>query len=207
MEAAIKIAIGALAISFLSLIGTGINSWYTAKTYQKNRRLEFLQRRDYLSQRISDLNDRITEFRLISARYALVAVKNAGLPLPAEQAAQNTATIASINTLREGVEQRIKLWDANLERIRLLYGTFTSETHAPEVEELIAIVQLASDSLKKASKGGSATLYILEGTNELMKSTLAESDEKRRQINRDADEKIRQINLDFERAIEKLKNK
>ena len=86
MEPAIKVAIGSLIISFLSLIGMVINSVFTAKTYKKNRRLEFLQRRDRLSQQISDLNDRNTEFQLISARYELVAVKNAGLPLRGEQA-------------------------------------------------------------------------------------------------------------------------
>ena len=46
MEPAIKIAIGALIISFFSLIGMMINSVFTAKTYKKNRRLEFLQRRE-----------------------------------------------------------------------------------------------------------------------------------------------------------------
>ena len=200
MNAATIIAIVALAISIT-------NSVFTAKTYQKNRRLEFLQRRDHLSQKISELNDRNTDFQLISARYALVALKSAALPLREEQAERNSALIASLNKQREGVEQRIKLWDENIERIRLLYSKFTSETHAPELEELIAIVQLASDNLKKASHGYSATLYILETTNEFIKSNLAERDEKIRQINLDTDEKIRQINRDFEIAIEKLKNK
>jgi len=110
VEPAIKIAIGALIISFLSLIGTIINSVFTAKTYKKNRRLEFLQRRDRFSQQISDLNDRNTEFQLISARYALVAVKNTMLPLRGEQAERNTALIASIHVQREGVENGMKLW-------------------------------------------------------------------------------------------------
>jgi vacuolar-type H+-ATPase subunit I/STV1 len=117
------------------------------------------------------------------------------------------ALIASLNKQREGVEQRIQLWDENIERIRLLYNKFTSETHAPELEELIAIVQLSSDNLKKTSHGYSATLYVLETTNEFIKSNLAERDEKIRQINRETDEKIRQINRDFETGIEKLKNK
>jgi hypothetical protein len=193
MEPAIKIAIGALTISFFSLIGIIINSVFTAKTYKKNRRLEFLQRRDHLSQKISDLNDRNTEARLIVARYELVAVKNAGLPLRGEQAEQNTALIASIKEARNGVENGIKLWDENIEKLHFLYSSLTLETDAPEVEKLIVTVQVASDTLKKANNGYSAILHVLETTNEFIKTTLAETDEKKRQIN-----------LDFERAIEKL---
>ena len=196
MEPAIKVAIGALTISFFSLIGTIINSVFTAKTYKKNRRLEFLQRRDRLSQQISDLNDRNTEFQLISARYKLVAVKNAGLPLRGEQAERNIALIASIKVQREGVEEGMKLWDENIERLHFIYSNLTLETDAPEVERMIAIVQVASDNLKKANIGYSSVLHILETSNEFMKTKLAETDEK-----------IKQINLDFERAIEKLTNK
>ena len=193
MEPAIKIAIGALAISFFSLIGIIINSVFTAKTYKKNRRLEFLQRRDHLSQKISDLNDRNSEAQLISARYALVAVKNAGLALRGEQAERNTALIASIEQQREGVENNIKLWDKNIEQLHFIYSNLTLETDTPTVEIMISNVQVASDNFKKANNGYSAVLHILETTNELTKANLAETDEKRRQIN-----------LDFERAIEKL---
>ena len=166
---------------------------YTAKTYKKNTRLEFFQRRDHLSQKISDLNDRNTEAHLISARYELVAVKKAGLPLRGEQAEQNTALITSIKKQREGVEDRIKLWDENIEKLRFIYSNLTLETTAPVIEIMIDIVQVASDNLKRANNGYSYTLYILETTNEFMKTTLAETDEK-----------IRQINLDFYREIEKL---
>ena len=196
MEPAIKVAIGALAISFFSLIGVIINSVFTAKTYKKNRRLEFLQRRDHLSQKISDLNDRNTEAQLISARYELVAVKNAGLPLRGEHAERNTALIASIKEQREGVENGMKLWDENIEKLHFIYSNLTLETDAREVERMIAIVQGASDNLKKANNGYSSSLHILETTNEFVKTTLAETDEK-----------IRQINIDFERAIENLKSK
>ncbi len=196
MEPAMKVAIGALIISFFSLISTIVNSVFTAKTYKKNRRLEFIQRRDHLSQKISDLNDRNTEAHLISARYALVAVKNAGLPLQGEQAERNIALIASIKEQQEGVEKGIKLWDENIEKLHFIYSNLTLETDAPAVERMIAIVQVASDNLKKANIGYSSTLHILETTNEFIKTNLAERDEK-----------IRQINLDFERAIEKLKKR
>src|ERR1700730_2761543 len=133
MEHAIKTAIGALAVSFLSLIGLVINSVFTAKTYKKNRRLEFLQRRDRLSQKISDLNDRNTEAHLISARFELVAVKNAGLPLRGEHAERNAALIASIQQQRDGVEQGIKRWDEDIKRLHFIYSKVTLDTDAPEV--------------------------------------------------------------------------
>ena len=158
MEPAIKIAIGALTISFLSLIGMIINTVFTARTYKKNRRLEFLQRRDHLSQKISDLNDRNTELQLISARYELVAVKKAGLPLLGEQAEQSTALIASIKKQREGVENLIKLWDENIERLHFISSNLTSEANAPEVERAIDIVQAASDDLKKGNSGYASIL-------------------------------------------------
>lgn len=203
MEPTMKVAIAALIISLFNSIAILINSVFTAKTYKftaktykKNRRLEFNQRRDHLSQKISDLNDRNTEAQLISARYALVAVKNAGLPLQGEQAEQNIALIASFKEQRESVEKGIKLWDENIEKLHFIYSNLTLETDAPAVERMIVIVQVASDNLKKANIGYSSTLHILETTNEFIKTNLAERDEK-----------IRQINLDFERAIEKLKKR
>ena len=192
MEPAIRVAIGALIISLFGLIATLINSVFTAKTYRRNRRLEFLQRRDRLSQKISDLNDRNTEFQLISARYELVTVKNAGLPLRGEQAERNMAVVASIKAQREVVETEIKRWDENIERLHFIYSNLTLETDAPEVEKMITIVQVVSDDLKKATSSYSTTVHILETTNEFIKTTLAE-----------ADEKIRQIDLDFEKATEK----
>lgn len=187
MNPATMIAIGALIISFLSLI-------FTAKTYKKNRRLEFLQRKDHLSQKISELNDRVTEAHLISARFGIVALKNAGLPLRGEQAEQNTALIASLNKLRDGIEDGTKLWEKTIERLHLLYSNLTLETDAPAVERTIADVQVASDNLKNINDSFTSCLHILETTNEFMKITIAETDEK-----------IRQINSDFDKAMEKIK--
>src|SRR5450432_3301054 len=64
MELTILGAIG-IAISLLTVIGLIINTVVTVKTYKKSRRLEFLQRRDHLSQKISELNDRNIEAQLI----------------------------------------------------------------------------------------------------------------------------------------------
>lgn len=153
MESTMKVAIAALIISFFNLIGILINSVITAKTYKKNRRLEFLQRRDHLSQKISELNDRNTEFQLISARYELVAVKNAGLPLRGEQAERNMALIASIKKQREGVEEGMKLWDETIKKLHVIYSNLILETDAPEIERTIAIVHVASDNLRKTTNG------------------------------------------------------
>jgi hypothetical protein len=205
MEPAIQVAIGALSISIFTLIVAIINSVFTAKTYNKSRRLEFLQRRDYFSQSLSHLNDRTIEAQLISARYQIVAVKFAGLSLQREQAEQNTALIASIKVQQEGVESGMKSWDKTIETLQLKYINLTLETDAPEVERMIGLVQVASDNLKKAYTGYSAILHILETANELTRTKLAETDAKIRQINLEADAEKRQINLDYERAIEKLR--
>ena len=188
------IPISALTISFFALIGTIINSVFIVKTYKKNRRLEFLQRRDHLSQKISDLNDINAEGQLFSAKYALVAVRNAGLRLSGEQAEQNAALIASIKVQPEGVENGMKLFNETIERLHFKYSNLTSETDAPEVERLIVAVKVASDELKSANNGYSSVLHIPETTNEIVKAKLDESDEE-----------IRRINLDFERAIAKLR--
>ena len=113
-----------------------------------------------------------------------------------EHAEQNRALIASINDQREGVENGIRRWAENIEKLHFIYSNLTLETDAPEVERMIALVQVASDDLKKANDGYSSVLHILETTNEFIKTNLTETDEK-----------IKQINLDFERAIEKLTKK
>jgi hypothetical protein len=198
------IAIVALIISFISLIGLIINLVFTARTYKRNRRLEFLQRRDHLSQKISDLNDRQNELHMTSARYALVVVKATGLPLRGEQAERNTALIARIEKQREFVENQIILWDENIEKLHFIYSNLTSESDAPAVERTIDIIRLASDDLKKGNNVYSSTLYTPETANEFIKTTSAEADEKIRQLNSDFEREIENIYSDFEKEIEKL---
>lgn len=201
METSTKLAIAALIISVMGVL---INSVLNAMTFRKSARLEFLQRRDQLSQKISDLNSRNNEAQLISAKYALVAVKNTGLPLRGEHADQNAALIESIKKQREGIEEGIKLWEANIDSLHFIYRNLTLETDAHKVEELIAIVQVASDNRKKFNDRYSSNLHILETTNEFLKTTLAERDEKIRQINLDFDRETERINLDFDRETERI---
>ena len=187
MNPATMIAIGALILSFLSLI-------FTAKTYKKNRRLEFLQRKDHLSQKISELNDKVSQTHHILARLGLVVLEKTLLPLSGEQAEQNTALIASLNKTRDRMEDATKLWEEYIELLHLINSNLNLETDSPKVEKMIALVQVASDQLKNINDIYISTLHTLETTNEFIKTILTETDEK-----------IRQINIDFERAMEKIK--
>ena len=187
MNPATMIAIGALIISFFSLI-------FTAKTYKKNRRLEFLQRKDHLAQKISELNDKVAQTHLFLARLGLVVLEKTLLQLSGEQAEQNTAQIASLNKTRDRMEDVTKLWEEYIESLHLINSNLNLETDLPKVEKMIALVQVASDKLKNINDTYISTLHTLETTNEFIKTILTETDEK-----------IRQINIDFERAMEKIK--
>lgn len=189
MNSATMIAIGALILSFLSLI-------FTAKTYKKNRRLEFLQRKDHLSQKISELNDTVSQTHHISATLGLVVLEKTLLPLSGEQAEQNTAQIASLNETRDRIEDQTKLWEEFIASLHLIYSNLNLESDSPKVEKMIAITQIGSDKLKNIHDAYISSLHTIETTNELTKTILTERDEK-----------IRQINIDFERAMEKLSNK
>lgn len=173
-------------------------------TYNKAKGDANIQRRDHLSQAISELNARVNEAYMISARYEIVAVKRAGLPLRGEQAAHNTTMIASIKKMTEGIGQDMKTWNENIKRLHLIYSNLTSDTDAAKVESYITMVNVASDDLKKYNEGFLSWLHILETTNQMLETKLAETDEKIRQINLDADEKIRQINLNYEQRLKSL---
>jgi hypothetical protein len=187
---AIVISIGSLVLSFLN--------------YNKSKIDAFNQRRDHLAQAISELNAKVNEVQMISARYEIVAVKRAGLPLSGEQAERNMALIASIKRTTTGLGQDLKSLNESIGKFHLIYSNLTSETDAAQVESWIALAQVTSDDFKKYNDGFLSGLHILETTNQMLEMNLAETDKKIRQINLDADEKIRQINLDFERRLKNL---
>ena len=180
------IAIVALVISLCTL-GVSIAN------YKKSKRDAFIQRRDRLAQAISDLSARNTEVQLISARYEIVAIKRAALPLQGERADKNKSQIDSINRAREGIEKGIKDWEETIKRLRSIYSRLTHEKAAPLVERYIALVQLASDDVKGSIGGFLSSLHILETTNQLIETNLAETDKL-----------IKQIHLDFEREMKNL---
>jgi len=168
------------------------------KNYRKSKKDAFIQRRDELFKSISELTGRNSDAQQISARYELVAVKKAMLPLQGEQAEQNLALIPAINKQREGVEEGIKKWDDNIEKLHLIYSHLTLASDADEVERLISQTRVSSDVLKKANDGYSSILHILEleTTNQMIETRLVETDAK-----------LKQIDLDFERAIKELYEK
>lgn len=188
----ITLAVIALIISFISLIATIILG---AKNYRKSKRDAFIHRRDELSKSISELSNRNSDARQISARYELVVVKKGMLRLRGEQADENLALIPSLRKQREGVDEGIKMVDGQIERLHVLYSHITLETDADEVERLIALARVFSDILKKTNDGYSSVLHILETTNQMIETKIAETEQM-----------LRQIDLDFERAIKKLTN-
>jgi hypothetical protein len=190
VQPATYIAIVALVISLGTLVVSIVSS---VKNYKKSKRDAFIQRRDRLSQAIADLNARNTEAQLISARYAIVAVKAAGLQLRGEEAERNAALIASIHRTRGLINEGIRKWDENIETLRFIYSGLTSETEAAAVERHIDLVQVASDNLRKAHNGFLSALHVLETNNQIIETKLAETDQK-----------IKQINLEFEQGMKKL---
>jgi hypothetical protein len=189
-QPAVCVAIVAVGIAFGSLTVAIIGCVIAARSYRKSKRLEFFQRRDQLFATISDLNAKNSEAYLISAKYEIVAVKNASLGLSGEQAERNAAIIAGIKEIREKMEKGTKNWDENIEQLHALCSSLTPKTDTARIENLIAMVQVASDDLKKYNDISLSSLHILESTNSIIKTSLAEFDEK-----------IRRIDLDFEKAI------
>ena len=191
----------AIVVSVVSLI---ISLGVAVANYKKSKRDSFIQRRDQLSKAISDLNARVSEAHMISARYEMVAVRKAGLPLRGEQADQNTALIASLKLAREGVERGIEDWDENIKRLHFIYSNLTFGTDAAQIERSIALANVATNQLKNANDGYYSSLHILETGNQYLETKLAEADEKVKKINLETDEKIRQINRDYEQGMKNL---
>jgi len=190
-QPAVCVAIVAVTIAFGSLIVAIIGCVVAVKSYKKSKRLEFFQRRDQLFAKISDLNAKNSEAHLISARYEIVAVTKASLGLRGQESVENTAQIASIKELRRNTEKGAKNWDENIEQLHSICRSLTPKTDAARVENLIAMVQRASDDATKYNDVSSSSLHILENTNSIVKASLAE-----------LDERLRQIELDLRKAVE-----
>ncbi|MBA2492277.1 MAG: hypothetical protein H0W34_10785 [Pyrinomonadaceae bacterium] len=189
MNADAGIALGSLVVAIIVCV-------IAARSYKKSKRLEFFQRRDQLFAKISDLNAKNSEAHLISAKYEIVAVKNASLGLSGEQAEKHTAIIAAIKEIRKNMEKSIKNWDESIQHLHAMCSSLTPKTDTARVENLIAMVQAASDDLKKYNDASLSSLHILENTNSIIKVSLAEFDEK-----------VRQIDLDLRKAIKGFNEK
>jgi len=190
---AVCVAIAAATIAFGSLIVAIIGLVIAAKSYKKSKRLEFFQRRDQLFAKISDLNAKNSEAHLISARYEIVAITKASFGLRGEQAEENTALIPRIKELASKIEEGAKNRDEDIKKLHSICSSLTPQTDAALVENLIAMVQIASDDAKKYNDTYFSSLHILENTNSIIRTTLVESEEKRRQIDLDLIKAIKEL--------------
>ena len=188
-QAAVSVAIVAAGIALGSLVVAVIGCVIAAKGYKKSKRLEFFQRRDQLFAKISDFNSRNSEAHLISAEYEIVAVRNASLRLSGEHAEKNTDIIAGIKEIRKNMDKATKNWDQNIEQLHDICSGLTSTSDTARIENVSAMVQVASDDLRKSNDIALSSLHILENTNSIIRASLDEYDEK-----------VRQIDLDFARV-------
>ena len=188
------VAIVAVTIALCSLIVAIIGCVLGVKSYKKSKRLEFFQRRDQLFAKISDLNAKNSEAHLISARYQIVAVTKASLGLSGKQAEENTAQIASVKELGKNVEKGAKNWAENIERLHSICRSLTPKTDPAHVENLIAMVQIASDDITKYNDSSLSALHVLKNTNSIIKDTLAKFDEDVRRIDLELEKAIKQFN-------------
>lgn len=171
MEPATYISIGALVISLGSLVVLLVSS---TKTYGKSKRDAFTQRRDRLSQAISDLSAKNTDARLLAVRFEIVALRSTGLALRGEQAEDNASMIASLKEIKSTIQRAANNWDENIEIFHGIYANLSSHKQGAHVERVIARVQLATDDLQSSNDGYRATLHLLETTNQLIATNLAD---------------------------------
>lgn len=164
-------AIAALVIAFISLIATIVLG---TKNFRKSKRDAFIQRRDHLFQAISQLNAKNSETRLSGARFTTMATAKDSLPSTSKYDEGNKALVADIRTLAKTIQSQAEVWDEKNEKFHSLCAGYTSEKDAENVEELIAIVQLASDNMKRTNEIYLSTLHILETTNPQVAIDLAE---------------------------------
>jgi hypothetical protein len=87
-----------------------------------------------------------------------------------------------------------KKWDSYIEQLHSICSGLTPKTGAVRVENLISIVQIASDDVKKYIDSSLSSLHVLEDTNSIIRASLTEYDEKVRQINLDLEKGIREFN-------------
>jgi hypothetical protein len=165
------------------------------KNYNKSKRLEFFQRRDQLLLKISDLNAKNSENRLISAKYGIVAINRLSLILDDEQAKENTTNIASIKNIISRIELVANHWDKAITELHFICSNFTLVTDATTIEQLIALVQVASDKAKESNEVHLASLHTLETTYPILKESLAKL----------AELAMLKAELDLEDAIRNIK--
>jgi hypothetical protein len=161
---------------YLSIIATilSIGSFVLAfKNFRGSKRRDFLQRRDHLLLKISDLNAKTSEVRLISARFRIVLINKVGSPVVDNTHAEELKTqIASIEETIRKMEVVADRWEEQIHQLHSLCSTLTPKTDPTVIERLIADVQADSDATKQNNEAQLASLHTLETTNLILRASV-----------------------------------
>jgi hypothetical protein len=166
MQTTVIVASIAAIISIISCV-------LSVKNYNKSKRLEFFQRRDQLLLKVSNLNARNSENRLISARYEIVSINRLSLVLDGKHKEENTTLIASIKNTTANIGLAANHWDEIITDLHFICSNFTLTTDAARIEKLIDLVQVASDEVTKSNEVYLASLHTLETTYPILRDSLA----------------------------------
>lgn len=165
------------------------------RNFRKSQRLEFLQRRDQLLHKVSDLNGELSEGRLISARFQIVLINKMSSPaMDATHAEELKSQIARIEALRGNLEMVANHWDQTLQQLHSACSNLTMATDPAIVEHLITSVQIASDDIKQTNGVHLASLHTLETTDPMLRASVDKVHEL----------KIRQAELNVQESIKNI---
>lgn len=154
-------ALAALIIATLSLTVAIIGSVLAIKNYKKSKRLEFFQRRDQLFAKIAELNAKNSEAHLISARFEIIQSNRQSVFLTGKLLEDNLSMIARIERLRDNMGVTIKNWGDNINDLHKMCSNL-KEKDAPQIEELLAMVQKAIADIQNHNEISLASLHIME---------------------------------------------
>jgi hypothetical protein len=185
-------------MAFIALIIAIISCGISLKNYTKSQRLEFLQRRDQLFLKIADLNAKNSEGHQIAARFGIVALNANSMPvMDEEHAERNKTLVASMKALAEKIDLGANQSGLLNKRLHSLCSNLTPTTDRALVENLIVLVQEASNEAKQCNEIYLSSLYTLETTDPIMRASVAKVQELKK----------RQAEIDLENAMKELNDK
>lgn len=154
-----------------------------------------MQRRDQLLLKISDLNEKSSEVRLISARFEIVLIDKVSSPVVDDTHSEELKIqIARIKELRGNLEVEANHWEETIHQLHSVCSNLTMKTDPTVIEDLIAKVQIASDDIKKSNGVYLASLHTLETTDPMLRAS----------VDRIHELKIRQAELNLEESIREI---
>jgi hypothetical protein len=203
-QSVIVFSIIAATISFISLIITIVNCVILVKNYKKSKRIEFFQRRDYLLQKISELNAKNSEARSFAARYEVVAMKNAALSLDPKYKERNEELITSLKKLSHNIDSGVEEWNGLIKDLHSMCSSFTPKTDTERIERFIAMVQGALDEVTQFHQGSLSALHILESTNPIFEPVIARLNEEIKQIQSNLGKAVKELKEDEKGVVRKV---